>query len=95
MEASHTLVLNTTALNVLPEQQRPLFTHEWLRFLLQRLPVIQRSEVRENQKQIVAQLVSLMQQGFSGGPTRQLLAQCLTTIFAIGDTFLLFDTINT
>ena len=72
--------------------------------------------VRQCQKDLVRQLVSLIQQqqpgqtpqqlqqqqppqqqqngGSPGPPLRQLIAKCLTNLFTVGDTFLLFDTIN-
>jgi hypothetical protein len=33
MELSHSLTLNEEALNAIPEQKRPVFLFEWLRFL--------------------------------------------------------------
>jgi hypothetical protein len=52
--------------------------------------------VRKHQKQIVAQLTGLIQSGGpSLGPTvRQLIANSLVALFTVGDTFLLFETIN-
>lgn len=42
---------------------------------------------------MVDQLTSLIQQN-PGPPTRMLIAKCLSTLFNVGDTFLLFDTVN-
>lgn len=52
--------------------------------------------VRKAQKQLVAQLTGLVQNGGPAvGPTsRQLIADCLVALFTVGDTFLLFETIN-
>ena len=52
--------------------------------------------VRKSQKQLVEQLLNLVQNGGAvGGPIlRQLIADCLVALFTVGDTFLLFDTIN-
>ncbi len=52
--------------------------------------------VRKCQKSLVAQLTGLIQtHGPSIGPTsRQLIANCLVGLFTVGDTFLLFETIN-
>lgn len=33
MELSHSLILNEAALNQLPENKRPIFIFEWLRYL--------------------------------------------------------------
>jgi hypothetical protein len=64
------------------------------------------TRVRQCQKDLVRQLVALIQQqqpgqqqqqqngGSPGPPVRQLIAKCLTNLFTVGDTFLLFDTIN-
>ena len=52
--------------------------------------------VRKNQKQLVAQLTNLIQSGGTSiGPViRQLIAVNLVALFIVGDTFLLFETIN-
>lgn len=42
MELSHSLLLNEQALAQIPEQKKPLFVHEWLRFLDRVLPVAQK-----------------------------------------------------
>jgi|FrelakmetLWP11LW_1041352.scaffolds.fasta_scaffold602564_1 hypothetical protein len=71
------------------------------------------TRVRQCQKDLVRQLVALIQQqqpgqvpqqqlpaqqqqngGSPGPPVRHLIAKCLTNLFTVGDTFLLFDTIN-
>ena len=75
----------------------------------------QKTRVRECQKELVKQLVDLIQHGqgqvqtssqnqqgsqqqnqpsYPGSPIRHLIARCLTNLFTVGDTFLLFDTIN-
>ena len=36
----------------------------------------------------------LVGSGGPGPPTRQLIASCLATLFTVGDTFSLFDTVN-
>ena len=52
--------------------------------------------VRKSQKQLVAQLLNLVQNsGAIVGPImRQLISDSLVALFTVGDTFLLFDTIN-
>ena len=66
------------------------------------------TRVRQCQKDLVRQLVALIQQqqpgqqqqqqqqngGSPGPPVRHLIAKCLTNLFTVGDTFLLFETIN-
>ena len=59
--------------------------------------LIQHKEaVRKSQKQLVAQLLNQVQSGgvVVGPIMRQLIADCLVALFTVGDTFLLFDTIN-
>jgi len=50
-------------------------------------------DIKDIQKTLVDQLMRQMQTN-NGHPTRKLIAKCLATLFSIGDTFLLFDTIN-
>lgn len=100
VEATKSLLLNTEALAELPEARRGLFTHEWLTHLNQILPVRPRPDIKANQKTLVNQLTTLMQNvggvcpGGPGPPTRELIGKCMTTLFAVGDTFMLFETIN-
>lgn len=93
MELSHSLTLNEEALSQLPPAKRPIFVFEWLRFLDKVLEAAHKSDIKGCQKQLVAQLVSQMIES-PGPPTRKLVARCLATLFSVGDTFLLFDTIN-
>lgn len=51
------------------------------------------SDVKACQKKLVEQLTTHIQ-GSPGPPTRKLLVSCLSTLFSVGDTFLLFDTVN-
>ncbi|XP_037925116.1 HEAT repeat-containing protein 5B isoform X5 [Hermetia illucens] len=94
MELSHSLTLNEEALNQIPEQKRPVFVFEWLRFLDKVLVAAQKSDIKGCQKKLVEQLTQHIQ-GSPGPPTRKLIANCLATLFSVGDTFLLFDTVNT
>ncbi|XP_053671302.1 HEAT repeat-containing protein 5B isoform X1 [Anopheles nili] len=93
MELSHSLTLNETALSQLPEQKRPVFIFEWLRFLDKVLVAAQKSDIKGCQKKLVEQLTQHIQ-GAPGPPTRKLIARCLATLFSVGDTFLLFETVN-
>ncbi|XP_012280989.1 HEAT repeat-containing protein 5B isoform X2 [Orussus abietinus] len=93
MELSHSLTLNEDALNQIPEAKRPVFVFEWLRFLDKVLVAAQKSDIKGCQQKLVEQLTRHMQ-GAPGPPTRRLIARCLATLFSVGDTFLLFDTVN-
>ncbi|XP_021705387.1 HEAT repeat-containing protein 5B isoform X3 [Aedes aegypti] len=93
MELSHSLTLNEEALNQIPEQKRPVFIFEWLRFLDKVLVAAQKSDIKGCQKKLVEQLTQHIQ-GSPGPPTRKLIARCLATLFSVGDTFLLFETVN-
>ncbi|XP_075228223.1 HEAT repeat-containing protein 5B isoform X2 [Lycorma delicatula] len=93
MELSHSLTLNEEALKQIPEAKRPVFIFEWLRFLDKVLIAAQKSDIKGCQKKLVEQLTQHLQE-CPGPPTRRLLARCLATLFSVGDTFLLFDTVN-
>ena len=51
------------------------------------------SDIKESQTKLIAQLTGQISEN-PGPPTRKLLARCLATIFSVGDTFALFETIN-
>ncbi|XP_055609550.1 HEAT repeat-containing protein 5B isoform X4 [Uranotaenia lowii] len=93
MELSHSLTLNEEALSQIPEHKRPVFIFEWLRFLDKVLVAAQKSDIKSCQKKLVNQLTQHIQ-GSPGPPTRKLIARCLATLFSVGDTFLLFETVN-
>ncbi|KAG8259537.1 HEAT repeat-containing protein 5B [Homalodisca vitripennis] len=93
MELSHSLTLNEEALVQLPESKRPVFVFEWLRFLDKVLVAAQKNDIKGCQKKLVEQLTQRIQE-CPGPPTRRLVARCLATLFSVGDTFLLFDTVN-
>lgn len=93
MELSHSLTLNEEAYNQIPEQKRPVFVFEWLRFLDRVLGAAQKSDIKGCQKKLVEQLTTHLQNS-PGPPTRKLIARCMATLFSVGDTFLLFETVN-
>ncbi|XP_014227190.1 HEAT repeat-containing protein 5B isoform X3 [Trichogramma pretiosum] len=108
MELSHSLILNEDALKQIPVANRPRFIFEWLRFLDKVLVAAQKNDIKGCQKTLVEQLTRHMQGDPGppgpggppsgppgpGPPIRQLIARCLATLFSVGDTFLLFDTVN-
>ena len=51
------------------------------------------SDIKESQQKLTKQLTDQIHQN-PGPPTRKLLARCLATLFSVGDTFSLFETIN-
>ncbi|ODM96075.1 HEAT repeat-containing protein 5B [Orchesella cincta] len=87
------LLLNEAALSELPDVQKPIFILEWLRHVETVLSCISRIELKASQKQLVDQLLLQIQAG-PGPPIRNLVAQCMATVFSIGDTITLFDTVN-
>ncbi|XP_060243460.1 HEAT repeat-containing protein 5A isoform X2 [Meriones unguiculatus] len=93
MELAHSLLLNEEASNQLGEVQKAEFIFEWLRYLEKLLLATSRNDVRENQKTLVEQLLSLLNSS-PGPPTRKLLAQNLATLYSIGDTFSVYETID-
>ncbi|XP_040599047.1 HEAT repeat-containing protein 5A isoform X2 [Mesocricetus auratus] len=93
MELAHSLLLNEEAFNQLGEVQKAEFIFEWLRYLEKLLLATSRNDVREKQKTLVEQLLSLLNSS-PGPPTRKLLAQNLAILYSIGDTFSVYETID-
>ncbi|XP_074502678.1 HEAT repeat-containing protein 5B isoform X2 [Sebastes fasciatus] len=93
MELAHSLLLNEEALAQITEAKRPVFIFEWLRFLDKVLVAANRVDVKEKQKKLVEQLTGLISSA-PGPPTRKLLAKNLATLYSIGDTFTVFQTLD-
>ncbi|XP_057284435.1 HEAT repeat-containing protein 5A isoform X5 [Pezoporus wallicus] len=93
MELAHSLLLNEEAYKQLGEFQKAEFIFEWLQFLEKLLPVTSRADIRENQKKLVEQLTSLLNNS-PGPPTRRLVAKNLAVLYSTGDTFLVYQTID-
>ncbi|NXC59148.1 HTR5A protein, partial [Aleadryas rufinucha] len=93
MELAHSLLLNEEAYNQLGEFQKAEFIFAWLQFLEKLLPVTSRADIRENQKKLVEQLTSLLNNS-PGPPTRRLLAKNLAVLYSTGDTYSVYQTID-
>uniref|UniRef100_A0A452TZ69 HEAT repeat-containing protein 5A n=1 Tax=Ursus maritimus TaxID=29073 RepID=A0A452TZ69_URSMA len=93
MELAHSLLLNEEAYNQLGEVQKAEFIFDWLRYLEKLLLATSRSDVKEKQKTLVEQLLSLLNSS-PGPPTRKLLAKNLGVLYSIGDTFSVYETID-
>ncbi|XP_062895810.1 HEAT repeat-containing protein 5B [Mobula hypostoma] len=93
MELAHSLLLNEEALAQITEVKRPVFIFEWLRFLNKVLVAANKVDVKEKQKKLVEQLTDLISSS-PGPPTRKLLAKNLATLYSIGDTFTVFQTLD-
>ncbi|XP_063347153.1 HEAT repeat-containing protein 5B isoform X2 [Pelmatolapia mariae] len=93
MELAHSLLLNEDALSQITEAKRPVFIFEWLRFLDKVLVAANKVDVKEKQKKLVEQLTGLISSA-PGPPTRKLLAKNLATLYSIGDTFTVFQTLD-
>ncbi|XP_041043699.1 HEAT repeat-containing protein 5B [Carcharodon carcharias] len=93
MELAHSLLLNEEALAQITEAKRPVFIFEWLRFLDKVLVAANKVDVKEKQKKLVEQLTELISSS-PGPPTRKLLAKNLATLYSIGDTFTVFQTLD-
>uniref|UniRef100_G1S1P3 HEAT repeat-containing protein 5A n=1 Tax=Nomascus leucogenys TaxID=61853 RepID=G1S1P3_NOMLE len=93
MELAHSLLLNEEAYNQLGEVQKAEFIFEWLRYLEKLLLATSRNDVREKQKTLVEQLLSLLNSS-PGPPTRKLLAKNLAILYSIGDTFSVYEAID-
>ncbi|XP_071454591.1 HEAT repeat-containing protein 5B [Hetaerina americana] len=84
LELSHSLNLDEEALARLPEETRPIFVLEWLRFLDKVLPVAHKSDIRGCQQRLVSQLLDRLGDS-PGPPTRHLIASNLATLFVVGE----------
>ncbi|XP_077909664.1 HEAT repeat-containing protein 5A isoform X4 [Halichoerus grypus] len=93
MELAHSLLLNEEAYNQLGEVQKAEFIFDWLRYLEKLLLATSRNDVKEKQKTLVEQLLSLLNSS-PGPPTRKLLAKNLGVLYSIGDTFSVYETID-
>ncbi|XP_048863458.1 HEAT repeat-containing protein 5B isoform X4 [Brienomyrus brachyistius] len=93
MELAHSLLLNEDALAQITEAKKPVFIFEWLRFLDKVLVAANKLDVKEKQKKLVEQLTGLISSA-PGPPTRKLLAKNLATLYSIGDTFTVFQTLD-
>nr|XP_006814260.1 PREDICTED: HEAT repeat-containing protein 5B-like [Saccoglossus kowalevskii] len=93
MELSHSLLLNEEALLQIAASKKPVFIFEWLRFLDKVLVAAQKSDIKESQNKLVQQLTNQIHES-PGPPTRKLLGKCLATLYHVGDTFTLFETVN-
>lgn len=93
MEKSNDLTLNEEVLSKLSEQNRSIYVFEWLQYLDKTLGTAPKAVLKQTQKKLVEQLLAQIQ-GTPGPPARRLIAKNLATLFSVGDTFLLFDTVN-
>ncbi|XP_065609713.1 HEAT repeat-containing protein 5A isoform X2 [Cyrtonyx montezumae] len=93
MELAHSLLLNEEEYKQLGEYQKAEFIFEWLQFLERLLPVTSRADIKENQKKLVEQLTSLLNNS-PGPPTRRLVAKNLAVLYSTGDTFSVYQTIE-
>ncbi|CAG9536111.1 unnamed protein product [Cercopithifilaria johnstoni] len=94
MEQSNSLLLNEEALNLCTDSRKPVFVYEWLRYLDRILPAAQKTDIKTVQKKLIEQLTSRILAA-PGPLTRDLLAKCVAQIYSVGDTYSLFETINT
>ncbi|KAM5242311.1 HEAT repeat-containing protein 5A isoform 7-T7 [Hipposideros larvatus] len=93
MELAHSLLLNEEAYNQLGEVQKAEFIFDWLRYLEKLLLATSKSDIKEKQKRLVEQLLSLLNSS-PGPPARKLLAKNLGILYSIGDTFSVYETID-
>lgn len=94
LEAAHSLLMNENAYKTLAaDKKRPLFVHEWLRYLDKNLTNTVKSELKEIQPKLLNQLFSLFN-AFPGPPIRHLIAKNIATLYSIGDLLSLHTTIE-
>ncbi|EGT37054.1 hypothetical protein CAEBREN_32553 [Caenorhabditis brenneri] len=94
MDETHSLLLNEEAFEACPEQKRSVFIYEWLRYLDRILPVTQREDIKNVQKELQQQLESRLHT-VVGPPTRKLIARCIGRVYALtGDIASLNNLLN-
>ncbi|XP_067939352.1 HEAT repeat-containing protein 5B-like isoform X2 [Watersipora subatra] len=93
MELAHNLTLNEEVVKSLPDNKKDVFIFEWLQFLDKVLSALNGADVKQSQKTLTSQLTALLTKS-PGPPTRYLIAKCLATLFTIGNTNELFNTID-
>ncbi|TSW08333.1 HEAT repeat-containing protein 5A [Bagarius yarrelli] len=84
MEPTHGMLLNEDVCNTLNGQHRARFVFEWLRCLKKLLPAADKVDVKQNQKRLVEQLMSVLTSS-PGHPTRYLLAYCVALVYRGGE----------
>uniref|UniRef100_H2Z3V0 HEAT repeat-containing protein 5B n=1 Tax=Ciona savignyi TaxID=51511 RepID=H2Z3V0_CIOSA len=92
MELAHGLLLNEEALKLVGDNKRDVFVYEWLRFLHKVLKASQKSDIKEKQEKLVEQLTNQILAG-PGPPTRALIGHCLSTLYKIGDSFGIYNSV--
>lgn len=81
LDSAHSLLLNETAYKSLADKKRPLFLHEWLRYLDKNLALNSKNEIKEIQSKLLTQLFGLFNT-FPGPPIRQLIAKNVATLYS-------------
>ncbi|VIO98705.1 Uncharacterized protein BM_BM2175 [Brugia malayi] len=94
MEHSNSLLLNEEALSSCTDSKKPVFVYEWLRYLDRILPATQKADIKSVQKKLIEQLTTRILAA-PGPLIRELLAKCIAQVYSVGDTYSLFETINT
>ncbi|KPL97673.1 hypothetical protein QR98_0002980, partial [Sarcoptes scabiei] len=93
MKSQSDYLLNEVALSKLDGDKKIIFIYDWLRNLSKLLNETEKDDIKDIQKTLVDQLMKQLNVA-NENPTRRLTSYCLAKIFTIGDTFLLFDTLN-
>ncbi|GAA48430.1 HEAT repeat-containing protein 5A [Clonorchis sinensis] len=88
------LLLDDTLYERLSEVKKPVFIFDWLRSLEKALPNVDKKAIREVQEDLVQQLLTHLSRSPSF-PTHKLIGRCLAKLFLVGDTLLLYTTVNT
>jgi HEAT repeat-containing protein 5 len=71
-----------------------LFSYSsWVNKHLVEVLIFLQADIKEWQTQLLEQLLGCIQRS-PGPPVRRLIGRCLAALFSVGDTFMLFDTVN-
>ena len=93
--SNHSLLLNETVYKTLShaDKKRRLYLYEWLTSLDKNLPNASKKEIKEVQKTLVTQLLTLFN-AFPGPPIRHLIAKNMSVLFSLGDVLDLYSTMD-
>eukprot|EP00731_Ephydatia_muelleri_P027849 Em0019g722a len=87
------MLLDEAVYQSLPESKKALYLHQWLQGLPQVISDTPKAELKDKQKLLVGQLQAQLNAAL-GPPLRTALAQAFVTLYSMGDTFSLHDTIG-
>jgi hypothetical protein len=87
------LLLDEAAFQRIPAAKQSAFIYEWIDNVTKNLSKCTKAELKANQKTLVEQILRQLKQA-PGAAIRQSLARCLASVFTVGDSLGLMETVN-